>query len=172
MSLSLTKDELIEVLKDRIQTARDIAGWKESHGDMENATMRNDWANGMQAALEEVRKLKCEDSGDEAAIKRLQDKGSMPKSSETAPDCLQCMNGKTLANEEKCNECGRYVDNYGELFPLEQPPYDPWVCPDRGTTDWCDKCTMASANEGHWPIRLSEYKAHDDNPEAEHPFNT
>lgn len=52
-------------------------------------------------------------------IKRLQEEGSMNQSSKTAPDCLKCLNGKTLREDEKCLECKRFCDNYGELFPMQ-----------------------------------------------------
>lgn len=55
---------------------------------------------------------------DAAVIKHLQDKGAMPKSSETAPDCLECMNGRALQLEDRCSSCKRFTDNYGELFPM------------------------------------------------------
>lgn len=51
-------------------------------------------------------------------IKRLQEEGSMYKSSESAPDCLKCLNGKTLREDESCSYCKRFCDNYGELFPM------------------------------------------------------
>lgn len=51
-------------------------------------------------------------------IKRLQEEGVMGKSSQTAPDCLKCLNGRTLREDEKCLECKRFCDNYGELFPM------------------------------------------------------
>lgn len=51
-------------------------------------------------------------------IKRLQEEGVMNKSSETASDCLKCLNGRTLREDESCPECKRFCDNYGELFPM------------------------------------------------------
>lgn len=38
-------------------------------------------------------------------------------------------------------------------------PYDPWVCPETGSTDWCVQCTDADPITGHWPVRLSEYRS-------------
>lgn len=50
---------LDERLAEREQKARDIAEWKQSHGDTESYQLRSAWANGVEAAREEIAELQA-----------------------------------------------------------------------------------------------------------------
>lgn len=55
---------------------------------------------------------------DAMLIERLKEEGLMYPSVASVSDCLKCLNGKMLREDESCSHCNRFCDNYGELFPM------------------------------------------------------